>query len=532
MAAAVVALAMSPAAASATAGGTVTFDSGTLTATVQDGPQSLNLLMTTENCLIGGNPAVCDEHQTDPGALASGDAVCGDDGFGHVICPQANNYVINLGEGDNQLTFDGNHGFVYDDLTVTAGSGFDQIAGTSASDAGFTNHMVVDAGGGNDQIFGDSGNDVLHGGDGSDRILGEDGNDQIYGDAGDDGELDGQGGNDLVDGGPGNDAFIGIEDSTGANADPGDNTFVGGDGTDAVSFSGTGGVNVSLDGVANDGVSGQHDNVGSDIEVINGSDGPDTLSGNDGPNTIYGNAGADTILGNGGDDMLDGGGGRDNIDGGAGNDQVVGESDDDTLTGGPGLDSVFGDGRDCSGFSCEFGNDTILVTDGQPDQVNCGPGGDNVDADSIDTIATDPVNGCENVTRHAVPGGGGGGGGGGAIPTTAAISSVTAPKGGFSAAVKKGLTVVVACPSTCSIAATLTIAKSVAKHAHLKSTTVGSAKLSNQAAGSITLHVKLSKKARSKLKKLKKLKVTVHVTITTADNKRHKFTKSLTLRAK
>ena len=50
----------------------------------------------------------------------------------------------------------------------------------------------------------------------------------------------------------------------------------------------TAAVTVSLDGTANDGESGENDNVGADVESITGGKGNDTLTGNDLANQLSG----------------------------------------------------------------------------------------------------------------------------------------------------------------------------------------------------------------------------------------------------
>jgi Ca2+-binding RTX toxin-like protein len=69
--------------------------------------------------------------------------------------------------------------------------------------------------------------------------------------------------------------------------------------------------------------SGEGDNVGSDVENILGSDGPDTLVGTFDANRLIGGARDDTLLGQGGDDTLDGGTGGDVLDGGPDVDTVT-----------------------------------------------------------------------------------------------------------------------------------------------------------------------------------------------------------------
>lgn len=68
--------------------------------------------------------------------------------------------------------------------------------------------------------------------------------------------------------------------------------------------------------------------VGSESQVYNNSD---VL-------ILRGSAGADTLVGSRSDELISGGEGRDRIDGGAGNDVIVGGAGVDTLTGGTGSD--------------------------------------------------------------------------------------------------------------------------------------------------------------------------------------------------
>jgi Ca2+-binding RTX toxin-like protein len=72
-----------------------------------------------------------------------------------------------------------------------------------ASPYGIDTH--IDAGDGNDTVFGGTGNDTVWGGGGDDRIFAGDGNDT----------LDGGPGNDLLDGGAGNDTLFGGGSSPG-----------------------------------------------------------------------------------------------------------------------------------------------------------------------------------------------------------------------------------------------------------------------------------------------------------------------------
>jgi len=172
--------------------------------------------------------------------------------------------TILVGRGGDD-TLDGAQ--VSSDLTAYGGSGADQIYGGSGddwinggghfpqdsatTDAAADGNDYIDAGAGNDHVYGNSqfavqgsadGADIIHAGDGMDYVNGNAGNDSIYGEAGadrlyggagDDGIYGGDGndhingnkGNDLLDGGNGNDEILGGQ---------GDDTISGGAGIDTL----------------------------------------------------------------------------------------------------------------------------------------------------------------------------------------------------------------------------------------------------------------------------------------------------------
>jgi Ca2+-binding RTX toxin-like protein len=101
------------------------------------------------------------------------------------------------------------------------------------------------------------------------------------------------------------------------------------------------------DDLANDGESGELDNVHSDVEWFYGGAGDDTLTGTDnllgGFNDLRGMMGDDTVFALGGNDWLDSHGswGKDHLYGGAGDDRLdggVGTKPVDALDGGDGID--------------------------------------------------------------------------------------------------------------------------------------------------------------------------------------------------
>lgn len=170
---------------------------------------------------------------------------------------------------------------------------------------------------------------LIVGTDASEVVTGTPAKDSLYGRAGDD-VLGGLGDDDDIDGGPGADVIS------------------GGVGRDSVSYAGTGPVDATLDGVANDGAPGEGDNVLLDTEDIFGTEGPDKLTGNGLENTIDGNGG------------------------------------DDQITGGSGADGLFGGD----------GDDRIFSRDGSADRVECGLGNDIANVDVRDRVIE-----CETVGR-------------------------------------------------------------------------------------------------------------------------------------
>ena len=261
--------------------------------------------------------------------------------------------------------------------TLTGGTGDDTMDGGGGDDA-------VDGGTGNDAID-DSGqqdlvttppaftsNDTLNGGDGSDLISGGPGNDTVNGGDGDDGAstllicgilggvpcssgLRGGEGSDIVDGGRGDDVLF--ADAPTGSAAPTADTYAGGAGRDTISYAAySAGVNVTLDGTANDGQAGETDTVSGAENLIGGSGG-DVLTGDATSNALTGGPGADALSGAGSNDNLAGGDGDDALSGGDGDDALSGESGDDTLNGDAGDDTLTGVTGDDS-LNGGAGNDT------------------------------------------------------------------------------------------------------------------------------------------------------------------------------
>ncbi|MFU7559501.1 calcium-binding protein [Stieleria sp. JC731] len=182
---------------------------------------------------------------------------------------------IDAGGGDDVIF--GGHG----DDTILAGDGNDFVASYAGAD-------VIDGGNGNDSIYGGIGNDLLLGQGGEDEIYGDDGLDTVYGGDGDD-TIYGDEGNDALYGDGGNDSIYG---------GLGDDLLMGHDGNDILKSGG-----------------------GNDY--IFGGDGDDLLYGGDGNDNLDGESGVDYLYGENGDDILQGGqdGERDYLVGGDGYDQ-------------------------------------------------------------------------------------------------------------------------------------------------------------------------------------------------------------------
>ena len=182
-------------------------------------------------------------------------------------------------------------------VTINGNGGDDTIKDAYDSATGRT----LSGGAGNDEIDGYAGNDTLDGGDGNDTLDGGENNDRVLGGDGDD-EIHGDGyknpGADVIDGGPGNDLVSEWTIPENLDRQPA--------------------VNVTLDGVANDGRPGENDNVVGveqlDMYIVGSITGSDAAEkivlvnpGNHGSSTLIGNGGNDELVGFDYDDTIDGG---------------------------------------------------------------------------------------------------------------------------------------------------------------------------------------------------------------------------------
>lgn len=175
-------------------------------------------------------------------------------------------------------------------------------------------------------------------------------------------------GDDVVHGGDGADTF-----RASSAADGTDVWDSGNDAGDTVDYAArTAGVQLSKDGIANDGEAGEGDDIGTaPQDVLLGGAGADTLVGGSAADTLHGNGGNDAINGRGGndtlygdlgDDSVNGGSGNDDVQGAAGNDTLVGADGDDTLLGGDGNDTLIGSNGDDDEYG-GLGNDRFVEGD-------------------------------------------------------------------------------------------------------------------------------------------------------------------------
>jgi len=307
---------------------------------------------------------------------------------------------------------------------IDGGATPSDIEGTSANntldfrDTELRNIDEIDAGKGNDRVFGSQEGDRIDGGDGKDRLSGEGGADSLDGGKGDDQLFGGDGadtltggaGKDVLDGGNGNDTFV-LNKSDDAT-----DVLRGGDGTDTVvsendgdfqfqTFRSNSSIEV-VDGGASasdiEGTSSKNTldfrntelrnideiDAGKGNDQVFGSQGDDRIDGGDGNDKLFGEAGADsldggkgndrlfggdgadTLAGGDGADRLTGGDGADNLDGGEGNDRLTGGVGEDTLTGGEGRDILDGGAdNDLFVFGTGQGNDVVHGREGWLDTI-------------------------------------------------------------------------------------------------------------------------------------------------------------------
>jgi Ca2+-binding RTX toxin-like protein len=273
------------------------------------------------------------------------EVILGSEGADTIVGTSGNDALFGLGGDDTLQGGDG-------DDTIAGGTGADDLDGQGGYDNvrlgsdTQTRYVTIDDIA-NDGVAGEhdnvrTSNEVIIGSPGSDRILGSSNSDTIAGNGGDD-LVYGAGGNDTLTGGAGNDRLVGGDGDDAFTGGAGDDDLDGGAGTDTVNL-GVDNVahHVDLDNVADDGASGERDNVRSTNEAVIGTPGSDTIVGNDDPQTLVGGGGKDTLYGLGGDDHLQGGDGDDTLFGGLGADACDGGAGANTSYGCEGSSPVTG----------------------------------------------------------------------------------------------------------------------------------------------------------------------------------------------
>jgi Ca2+-binding RTX toxin-like protein len=274
---------------------------------------------------------------------------------------------------------------VYDGLVASIGS--IHIEGRNGNDTitvGSTVTVPV-------YIDGGAGNDTITGGGGADSIVGGSGNDCIQGGAGND-TLDGGTNTDTLDGGSGvdtvtysgrsanlslsldstaNDGASGENDNI-VNAEvliggSGNDTFnagsvsspvivIGGGGSDSADYS-SASAGITLVEVNSSGAGGSEDQSGfNSVETLTGSSYDDAIYISGAALVVYAGAGDDTVSGGTGAATVYGGDGADEIDGGTGNEFLVGDAGSDTIHGGVGDDII--DGGDGTDYAWEWDDGT------------------------------------------------------------------------------------------------------------------------------------------------------------------------------
>src|SRR5206468_2648379 len=195
-----------------------------------------------------------------------------------------------------------------------------------------TGQEVLDGGPGDDLLDGGQAPDVLIGGDGNDTVTYEGRSEAIT--ASIDGAANDGGDSDLDPISLRRDGIASdVENILGGSVAGGGGTGTADESSSLVSVTST------PNGVADDGASGEGDNVGGDVESATGGSDDDVLSGNGGNGTLSGGSGNDLLDGGAGADVMSGGAGVDtaNYSGrtaavtvtldGAANDGEAGEGD-------------------------------------------------------------------------------------------------------------------------------------------------------------------------------------------------------------
>src|SRR5206468_11202403 len=98
--------------------------------------------------------------------------------------------------------------------------------------------------------------------------------------------------------GKGNDTPTGPDGMDTLNGGLGNDILKGGNNRDTVTYAGrSSGLVLSIDNAANDGQTGEFDNISTDIEIVIGGNANDRITGSDATNALYGGPGNDVLIG-------------------------------------------------------------------------------------------------------------------------------------------------------------------------------------------------------------------------------------------
>jgi Ca2+-binding RTX toxin-like protein len=297
---------------------------------------------STPATIVGtaGNDTINGTSGADVIAALGGNDVVRGLGGNDVVCLGAGRDAVKGGAGDDQFradaTIDGNDTYVGDSgrdsmsylfrtraIDVTLDGEGDDGEGTEADNVRPSVENVT-GGQASDLLVGSDVTNALFGGDGEDDLRGGLGNDSLSG-GNDDDQLIGNAGNDFGFGNSGDDTWLS------AAVTDGSDTYEGSVGIDTISYEGRNAgdpVTVRIDNVANDGSSGERDNVRLDVENVIGGSGNDTIAANQFQaerNTLRGGFGNDSLSST--DPTLAG----DIVDGGASSDLCFTDDDDTRL---------------------------------------------------------------------------------------------------------------------------------------------------------------------------------------------------------
>ncbi|MBJ7347600.1 MAG: calcium-binding protein [Thermoleophilaceae bacterium] len=288
-------------------------------------------------------------------------------------------------------------------ITVTVNGTANDGAASEADNVATDIENVV-GGSSNDVLTGSTGNNVLTGGPGNDTLNGGGGSgvDTVdYSSAGGPvtvslattaqqntvnagldtislvANVTGSGFNDTLTGSTAANTLSGGAGDDTLDGNTGADQLIGNAGLDTATYAArTTAVTASIDGVANDGVASELDNIATDVENLTGGSAADVLTGSSGNNTINGNGGVDTVsyanatagvtvnlaittgqstggagtdiitsttenlTGSGFNDTLTGSTAANTISGGNGDDTLDGNTGADPMNGGAGIDTV------------------------------------------------------------------------------------------------------------------------------------------------------------------------------------------------